>query len=93
MWGKMAKAAVPVKEKIKPEIKVPPSSHKSYFPKFMMFFGIALVAVAVLDYLNFFSLPKLAVDIIILISGLWIFKLGIANGIYKKRKEVLKRYI
>ena len=87
------KPTVPVKTKAKPEVKVDVPVKHHYFPKILMLFGLIVFVIAIIDYFNFYNLPKIVVDIILLISGLWLFKLGLARGFYKKRKEVLKRYL
>ncbi len=86
------------KEQPKAEKKVKaPEVHKekkpSFFPKLLMVFSLLLIVVAVVDYLDFYQIPKLAIDIIILFAGLWILKISIEKGFYKKRKEIFKKYI
>lgn len=82
------------KEVRKPEVKAEKPKEKShFFPKLLMGFGLVLVVLAVLSFLGIYSLPKLVLDIILLLAGLWILKLSLERGFYRRRKEVLKKYI
>jgi hypothetical protein len=86
------------KEQPKTEKKVKaPEVHKekkpSFFPKPLIVFSLLLIVVAVVDYIDFYKIPRLAIDIIILFAGLWMLKMGVAGGFYKKRKEIFKKYI
>jgi hypothetical protein len=78
---------------VKPEIRIDKPAKEHNFPKLLMFFGIIIAIIAVVDYLALLDFPRLVIDIILFFAGLWLFKLGLAKGLYKKRKEVLKRYI
>lgn len=85
-------------EQPKPEKKVKaPEVHKEkkphFFPKLSLLFSLIIMAVAVIDYFNFYQIPKLAIDLILLVAGLWLLKVSIAKGFYKRRKEILKKYI
>lgn len=77
--------------KVKPEIK--PEEKKKFFPKLTILFSLAVITAAVISLFNVFPLPKLGADIILLLAGLWLLKVGIEKGFYGKRKEVLKKYI
>jgi|ETNmetMinimDraft_12_1059888.scaffolds.fasta_scaffold707525_1 hypothetical protein len=77
------------KEKPVPEI---PKKH-SYFPKFLFVFGVLLVVVAIAHYFKWLIVPELLLDILLLLAGLKIIKIGLETGFYKKRKETLKKYL
>ena len=78
----------------KPEIKVEkPEKKPSFFPKLTILFGFVLIAIAALGFFGVFQFSKLAIEIILLLAGLWLLKLGLERGLYKKRKEILKKYI
>lgn len=82
------------KEVKKPEVKIEKPKEKShFFPKLLMGFGLVLVVLPVLSFLGIYSLPKLIGEIFLLLAGLWILKLSFEKGFYRKRKEVLKKYI
>ncbi|PIN76633.1 hypothetical protein COV17_01710 [Candidatus Woesearchaeota archaeon CG10_big_fil_rev_8_21_14_0_10_36_11] len=80
------KPAVKVQEKTKP---VKPH----YFPRLLFLFGIAVGAIGVIDYFQWFSFSRILLDVVLLFAGLWILFLALAKGSSKHRKEVLKRYI
>ena len=89
MWVSMAnkKGENP---KIKPE---QPKEKGKFFPKLTILFGLFLIAVAGLSFFNIFSFPPLVTEIVWILAGLWLLKLGIEKGFYGRRKEVLKKYI
>ncbi|MBU0460183.1 MAG: hypothetical protein KKH52_02810 [Nanoarchaeota archaeon] len=86
-----SKVKVETPKKVKPEIKIPEKHH--YFPKLLFLFGLILVVYTLLNFFNLFSLNQRIVDLAILLAGLWMMKLAIAKGLYKKRKEIFKKYI
>ena len=84
------------KEKIKPEIKkveIPEEEKQRFFPKLLILFGLVLTAWALNGFFNWLAIPELATNIVLLLAGLWVLKVGIAKGFYRKRKEGLKKYI
>ena len=92
MWDKMAKE--PKLEAKKPiKIEKPKVEKKSYFPKLLMLFGLLVMAWALNGFFGWYPVPELATNIILLLSGWWMLKKGIASGFYKKRKEIFKKYI
>jgi uncharacterized membrane protein YcjF (UPF0283 family) len=77
-----------------PEVKQEKSEEKKkFFPKLTILFSLAVIAAAVLSSFNVFQFPKSVINIVLLLAGLWLLKLGIGKGVYGKRKEVLKKYI
>jgi hypothetical protein len=70
-----------------------PEEKKKFFPKLTILFSLILIVAAVLSFFGIFQFPKLAIEIILLLAGLWMLKLGIGKGFYGRRKEILKRYI
>ena len=92
MWDKMAKTKKTT-PKVETKIEKPSVEKASYFPKILMLFGIFLIAVAVVRYLNFYQIPDIAVDILFLLAGIWMLKLGVEKGFYMRRKNILKKYI
>ena len=52
-----------------------------------------MIAVALIDYFKYYKIPEWGVDALLLIAGVWMLTLGMEHGYYKKRKEILKRYI
>ena len=77
--------------KEKPVTELPKKN--GYFPKFLFAFGLILVAVSVAHYFKWLVIQDFVLDILLLLAGLKILKIGIQEGSYKKRKEVLKKYI
>tara|TARA_B100000315_G_C14528327_1_gene564909 strand:- start:1199 stop:1474 length:276 start_codon:yes stop_codon:yes gene_type:complete len=86
------KPEVKKKEKSKPEIK-PKKEKKHYFPKLLILFGLVLAALSIISYLKYYNVPRLVLEIVSLLAGLWFIKIGISKGFYKKRKEIFKKYI
>lgn len=82
------KAETKIKQK---KVELPSKHH--YFPRLRIFFGILLIVIAVVDYLQYYTLPKIVIDAILLIAGLWMLYISFEKGFYKRRKEVLKKYI
>ena len=78
--------------KVKPEVKGK-EHHKSYFPRLFMMFGIFLIIISAMSYLSYFKIQKMLMELIMLVAGLWVLKVGLDKGFYKKRKELLKKYI
>lgn len=82
-------------EKEKPEVKIekPKEEKETFFPKLLILFSLVVIAAAVIDYFKFYQMPKPALDIILLLAGLWMLKVGVEKGFYRKRKEIFKKYI
>ncbi|HLC88772.1 MAG TPA: hypothetical protein VJG49_01925 [Candidatus Nanoarchaeia archaeon] len=78
---------------IKPEVKAVPSSRPHYLPKLALLFGALLIAVAIIDYFKYFILDGRIIDLLLAIAGLWMIIIAFEQGFYKRRKELLKRYI
>tara|TARA_Y100000310_G_scaffold221415_1_gene222987 strand:+ start:3208 stop:3480 length:273 start_codon:yes stop_codon:yes gene_type:complete len=89
----MAKATPKVETK--KEVKVTPKAESKphYFPKLLFFFGVLLIALAIVDYLKYFVIPGLVIDVVLLIAGLWILKIALGKGSYNRRKAVLMKYL
>ncbi len=73
--------------------KVKPEEKKKFFPKLTILLSLVIIAAAVLSLFNIFQFPKLVIDIVLLLIGLWLLKLGIGKGFYGRRKEIIKKYI
>lgn len=89
----MAKEKPEVKKVEKPKVTIPPKEKHHDFPRLLIVFGIILVAVSITSYLKIYNFPKLALEILLLLAGLWMFQIGIKKGFYHKRKEIFKKYI
>ncbi len=63
------------------------------FPKGLILFSLVMIGVAIADYLNYYSIPREALDGLLLVAGLWMLKIGIAIGFYNKHHEIIKRYV
>jgi len=81
------------KEEVKVEPMVSHQQEQRYFPLFSILIGIVCVALAVVLYLNFFQIPPLGVNIVLLLAGLIILKLSFETGFEHKRKAILKKYL
>ncbi len=79
---------------VKPKVEVPAKEPKKhYFNRKQILFSAILIAVGIIDVLEIYNLPRLVFDSLIILAGLWLLKLGVGSGYYKKRKEVFKKYI
>jgi hypothetical protein len=80
----------------KPKVKkneVPKQEKPSYFPKFLIVFSLILIALALNHFFKWYVLPDYVITVILLLSGLWMFKIGLERGMYRRRKEVVKKYL
>ena len=97
MWVKMAKEKTKTpKSEAKKKVEIPQTHKKekhSYFPKFLIVFSLIVIALALNNFFKWYVLPDSVVSVILLISGLWMFKIGLGKGMYKKRHEIIKKYI
>lgn len=74
--------------------EVAPKKKKTkYFPKFEMLIGVLAVAAGVVHYLNLYELPIFVFDLMLILSGLLLFYVGLRAGFYRKRKERLLRHL
>jgi hypothetical protein len=80
-----------ISKKEKPVVEKKEKQHN--FPKLLIFYGFILIAVSVVNYFNFFIISEICLNVLFLIAGLWMMKLGVAKGFYHKRKEIFKKYI
>mgnify|MGYP000162096650 CR=1 FL=1 len=78
-------------EKLKEPAEVPEKD--SFFPKILLIFSILLITLAIVNFFNLFVLPELVANIALLLAGLWMLKLGVGMGVYKKRTGKLKKYL
>ena len=89
MLDKMAK-----KEKTKKqEQPVAAEPKRRYFPTGRMLAGVALILLGGISLLNYYLIPRTVVDVLLILSGLWLFKLALSSGFSKKRREIFKKYI
>ena len=91
MLVKMAKKKQPKKKKKVPQ--TPKKEKHSYFPKFLIVFSLIVIVLALNNFFEWYVLPDYVVSVILLISGLWMFKIGLGKGMYNKRHEIIKKYI
>jgi len=80
------------KKEEKEEFKLPVEK-KSTFPKLKIGFSVIVTAAAITDLLGLYDLSKLVIDILLLLTGLWLLKSAISSGFSKSHREILKRYI
>jgi hypothetical protein len=91
MWVKnMAKKAEQPKAK---KIEAHKQETHSYFPKFLILFSLIVIAFALNHFFKLYTLPDYVVSIVLFLSGLWMFKIGLEKGMYRRRKEVVKKYL
>lgn len=91
--AKMAKQKKPIASAPK-KVEVPKVAKKpSYFPKIRALFGVVLVAVAVIDYFNFYSLSRQNFNILLFLAGIYLIYLAFTSSLAKKRKEFAKKFI
>jgi hypothetical protein len=74
-------------------VEVPKIEKKNYFPKLKMLIGIGLVVLAVIDYLNYYTIRKEFIDGAMLIAGLVMINWGFQVAYGTRRKEILKRHL
>jgi len=78
--------------RFKPEIKVP-KEKKHFFPKLSLLLSLFFIALAIVNFFEFYLFPKSIINGALLLAGLMVFKKSIAEGFYSRRKEIIKRYI
>lgn len=83
------------KEKaVKVETPVVPAERTlHFFPRLLFLFSLVVIALAVVDYFRFYSVSAVVIDMILFVSGIWMFMLALERGWYERRKSILKRYI
>jgi hypothetical protein len=81
------------KKEQKKVVEVPKVKKKRYFPRSKMLLGIGFVLLAVVDYLNYYSIRREFIDGAILLAGLAMINWGFQTGYYNRRKEILKRHL
>jgi len=79
------------KEPIVPH--VPKKEEPHFFPRLLFLFSLILVAAAVVDYFAFYPLPRILLQGLLLLAGIWCFMLALEKRWYERRKHILKRYI
>ena len=84
----------PKKEKIEPEpVKSASPSKVKYFSRSLLLLSILLVLLGLNNFLDFLTVPEIVTDVALLVAGIWVLIAVLQRGFYKRRKEVLKRYI
>ena len=66
---------------------------ESFFPRLLLAFSIVLITLAIVNLFNFFYISSFVTNLVLLLSGLWMLKVGISVGVYKKRTGAIKKYI
>lgn len=94
----MAKEKPVPEVKKKPEVKVEkPKKEKTKvkFPKGRLLGGLLFIVVALVDYFGWggLGIPRIVIDVLLLLSGLWLIKVGMGTAYSKRRRELLKKYI
>ena len=79
--------------KVSKKVELPKQEKPSYFPKPLLVFSIIVVASALNHFFGWYVLPDYVVSAILLITGFWMFVIGLEKGMYRRRKEVVKRYL
>ena len=64
-----------------------------FLPRGRLVFGLVVIIVSVVDYLNYYSFPREISLGLLVLAGLWMIKMAFASGSYNRRKEIIKRYI
>ena len=83
----------------KEKLKEPPVQHVQkkeelhFFPRLLFLFSLVLVAVGIIDYLGVYVFPRMFLQGLLLVAGIWCFMLALEKGWYERRKHILKRYI
>ena len=83
------------RKKVEPKPVVHKENKPHYFPKRLFVVGIFLISLAVFDYYSWldFDIPRLALDVVILLCGLYLAYSAVSKGSYRRRAAILKRYI
>ncbi len=82
------------KEKKRKEEPIRVSKHEAgAFPKLLLLFSLIAMIVAVVDYFNIYTIPKIWLNGLLLLAGLWLFFAGASAGIKEKRHSELKKYL
>lgn len=64
-----------------------------FFPRLLILFSLISIILGVNNFLGWFSVPEQVTDAVLLIAGIWMLKVSFEKGFYKRRKEILKKYI
>lgn len=67
--------------------------NQKYFSKILILFSLVVIGLVILNFLEILKLSEIGTNILLLLSGIWLLKVGIEEGFYKKRKGILKKYI
>lgn len=70
-----------------------PKEKQRFFPKLLILFGLVAIVLAVVNFFNLLVIPELVINTALLLAGVWMLKISIERGFYKKRKEIFKKYI
>jgi hypothetical protein len=89
MLVKMVKTPKPAE---KAAIRIP-EKKESFFPRLQILFAVVVSAIAILNLSSLYTIPSLVVEILLLVAGLWMLEVAIAKGFYRKRHNVIKKYI
>jgi len=54
---------------------------------------LGLAVIAVINYLGVYLFPMLALEILLLLGGLWLIWAGIRKGFTAKHRAIFKKYI
>lgn len=65
----------------------------SGLPIILIVFSLGCVALGVLGFLNIWLAPKLALEIVLVVAGLWLLFVGMKEASGHERRSILKKFI
>ncbi len=81
------------KKELEEHLKLQKAEKKSYFNKPLLFFSVITFAAGLNQYFRWYPVPEIVLVVILLLAGLWLFKLAMGGGFYGRRKDIFKKYI
>lgn len=84
-------------EKTQPKVINQPKSsehHEGFFPKGRLILAFLLIFLGAIDYLRFnIVIPKLAVNIVLILTGIYLIIIAFGSASARRRRALMKRYI
>jgi len=68
--------------------------HEQFLPKGRLLWAIFLIFIGLSDYLQFnFVIPKLALNIVLILTGLYLVLNSFSSASARRRRALMKKYI
>ena len=77
----------------KPEARPEKPKKPGVFPKISLLYGLGIIVLVLLDFLNIYSLSNTWLVGLLFLTGIWLFFQSMSIGFARKRNEILKKFI